>query len=292
MHLAFVTYADAPTLAPSDALAAHALAQRGTAVSAHPWDDPTVTWAAYDAVVLRSCWDYHRREHEFRTWLHQLDVAAVPVWNPSSLVRWNMDKRYLRDLAARGIDTIPTMYVESGSRVTLAECARALGRADLVIKPAVSGSAYRTARVTPSDDAAERAFETLCADGVALVQPFVAELQRDGEWSLLFFGGVFSHAVLKTPAPGDFRVQLEFGGTARAAIPPEAVLRQAYDVTARIDGPWLYARVDGCVVDGTFTLVELELIEPVLFLDAAPEAPTRFADAVRQAVHHGLAPGA
>lgn len=284
VRLAFVTYAGAPDLAPSDRLAARELARRGAIVTPHRWDDATAEWAAYDAVILRSCWDYHRRVAEFRAWLDRLDAAGVPLWNPSPLVRWNLDKRYLRELAARGLPTIPTMFIEPEMTATLAGVARALGGDDLVVKPAVSGSAYRTARYAVIDRESEREFAALRGDGVVLVQPFVADLPRLGEWSLLFFGGEYSHAVLKRPASGDFRVQLEFGGSARPAVAPADLIRQAHDVIACIDGPWLYARVDGCVLDGVLTLIELELIEPVLFLDAAPTAPPRFADVVLRTV--------
>ena len=284
--VALATYQKHPALTPDDRLLAAALAERGIETDAIPWSDPAVDWARYAAVVVRSCWDYHLRPDDFRAWVDALDAAGVRLVNPAPLLRWNADKRYLADLAARGVPIVPTHLAERGSRETLAAIAGRAGWDGLVVKPAVSASAHDTWRVAgvPSADD-ERRFRALVARGRAIVQPFLPEVVALGEWSLLYFGGRFSHAVLKRARAGDFRVQAEFGGSAEPADPGAEVAAEGAAVLdavrALVHGAVpVYARVDGCVAGGRFVLMELELIEPTLFLGAHPEAPGRCAGAI------------
>ena len=281
--LAFVTCAELPELTADDRLGADTLRDAGARVRAVPWDDPRAAWDGYDAVVLRSCWDYHLRYGEFCRWVADAEARGGVLLNPPRAVLWNADKRYLRDMEARGTEIVPTEWVEPGAPGEVGSILERRGWGHAVVKPAVSASAYQTRRVTrgalPLDEDAG------AAGGVALlVQPFLREVVEDGEWSLLFFGGSFSHAVLKRPCAGDFRVQADFGGRAEAAEPPSAVvdaaaraLRTAEEVVGE---PLAYARVDGVVSGGSFLLMELEAIEPSLFLYAHPDAPARFARAV------------
>ena len=248
------------------------------------WDDSAVAWDSYDALVVRSTWNYHRSLDAFRAWIDRVEALGVPLWNPPAILRWNASKTYLRDLAAGGVDAVPTHWVERGSVATLSEVLHDAGWSDAVVKPAVSASAHETWRVTaprltPDD---ESRFGRLTASGDVMVQPFLAELARDGEWSVMFVAGQYSHAVLKRARAGDFRVQREHGGTAEPRSPPAAVLAAAMNTVARIPGSWLYARVDGCVVDSLFLLGELELLEPSLFLAADAGAAERFASAIKR----------
>ncbi|HUF26632.1 MAG TPA: hypothetical protein VMM18_06595 [Gemmatimonadaceae bacterium] len=284
-RIAFATYEREPYLTPDDRLAAPALAALGVEVVPAIWTDGAVDWGVFDAVVLRSTWDYHRRITEYRRWLDLLERSAVPVWNPLALVRWNSDKRYLRDLAARGVDTVPTVWLERGSP-SIGEVLDEQGWREAVVKPVVAATAYRTIRVSGSTATAdESAVRVLLehGNGEALLQPFLPEIETEGEWSLVFFAGAFSHAALKRPAPGDFRVQTEFGGDAIPAEPPAGVMAAAERALADVATPWLYARVDGVrVADGRFLLMELELLEPSLFLGLHDQAPARFAAAIRR----------
>lgn len=278
-RIAFVTHAGRPDLAEDDRLAAAEITRRGATVEATVWDDPGVDWSGFDRIVLRSCWDYHLRLPEFLGWLGGLERAGAPVWNPPAVVRGNTDKGYLVDLAAAGVPVVPTVRVER--RADLASLLDERGWTDAVVKPAVSASAFLTRRVRREDAAvAQVDFDHLLTLSAALVQPFLPEVQSGGEWSLLFFAGEFSHAVLKRPRTGDFRVQAEHGGSSLAQEPAPELMAQARVVLDHIPGPWLYARVDGIEAGGTFLLMELELIEPSLFLDRDPEAPARFATAV------------
>lgn len=284
MKVAFVTYAELPLLYDDDRLAADALRSRGVGVEAVLWDSAEARWEEFDAIILRSCWEYHLRPREFLDWIATMERRALPLWNPPGVVRGNFDKHYLKSLAAEGVAVPPTVWVEPGDDFDLASILEEQGWARAVVKPVVSMSAYRTWVTTPSraarDDAAIR--EMLAGSGV-MIQRFVPEVGTRGEWSFVFFMKEYSHAVLKMPKPGDFRVQRDFGGRLADADPPEWLIERAREIVRGVKEPLLYARVDGVEADGGLTLMELELIDPVLFLGRDAGAAGRFADAVERA---------
>jgi glutathione synthase/RimK-type ligase-like ATP-grasp enzyme len=283
-RIALATSAKLPTLNDDDRLLIPALAELGLAAVPAVWDAPDVCWDEFQGVLVRSCWDYHQRLEEFLAWVARLERAGVPLWNPPALLRWNSHKGYLRDLAARGAPIVPTRWLERGARVNLAELLRNAAWRDAVVKPAVSASAQGTWRTS---------FETASADqpqldeqlrsGDVMVQPYMIEVHhpKGGEWSILFFGGRASHAVLKRPAAGDYRVQWEFGGTAATMAPSDTLLADADAVMAAVPGDPVYARVDGVERDGRLVLMELELIEPHLFLGWDNGAAGRLAGGLR-----------
>lgn len=281
MRVALVTCRKLPELTDDDRLLPPALARAGAAAETVSWDDASVEWRGFDRVVLRSVWDYHLRPDEFTAWLSARADEGVVLWNPAVLVRWNAHKSYLRALAADGVATVETEWLPRGSSRRLADVLESRGWTDAVVKPAVSASAHRTFRVAGADaDASQAELDAVLSAGDALVQPFAREVTDGGEWSLLFFGGAFSHAVLKRPAPSDFRVQEEFGGRSETEDPDADVVAEAAAALAAAPGRTAYARVDGIVRAGAFVLMELELIEPVLYLARHPEAPARLAAAV------------
>jgi glutathione synthase/RimK-type ligase-like ATP-grasp enzyme len=245
------------------------------------WSDPAIDWRSFDAVVIRSCWDYHRRHAEFMAWLDALDATGRRVLNPTSLARWNSDKRYLIDLADRGVATVPTRLIARGSLIPVPDVARAEGWTRFVVKPAVSASAYEThALDLPLAAHDQAAIERVVAHGDALVQPFLDEVTTDGELSLIFFDGVFSHAAIKRSRRGDFRVQTEHGGTVAPIDVAPTIVAEARRSLEVLDEMPLYARVDGVGDERSFRLMELELIEPNLFLAAADGSADRFAAAI------------
>jgi glutathione synthase/RimK-type ligase-like ATP-grasp enzyme len=280
MRVAFATYAALKELTPSDQRAADELYRRGVAVTGLPWTT-TCDWREFDAVIIRATWDYYTRPGEYLAWLQVIEEHGIPLWNPAPLARWNMNKRYLRELERASVWTVPTEWVSSTAEHSLKEIVRKRGWADVVVKPVISASANETWRiqrdVTQED---ERRLRTLLGNGDAMVQPFIDSIAAEGEWSFIFLGGEFSHAVLKRPADGDFRVQAAHGGTAISAHPKDHWLDQARLILDALPWPWLYARVDGCIVDGRFMLVELEMLEPDLFLNLNAAAPARFADSL------------
>src|SRR6266550_4722722 len=286
-RIALATSATLPTLNDDDRLLIPALAELGLGAVPAVWDSPDVCWEEFQGVLVRSCWDYHHRLEEFLAWVSRLERAGVPVWNPPAVLRWNSHKGYLRDLAARGVPIVPTRWLARGRRVELAQLLRDERWSDVVVKPAVSASAtdtWRTSAATAGVD--QSRLEELLRAGDVMVQPFIHEVCDPGEWSIIFFGGRFSHAVLKRPAAGDYRVQWEFGGTAVTMPPPGTLLADAAAVMAAVPGLPLYARVDGVERDGRLILMELELIEPHLFLGWDAGAAARLAGAI----HGALAP--
>ena len=284
-RLAFVTCRRLPGLSPGDRLAADLLEQEGMAVEAVVWDDERIRWNDFDAIVVRSCWDYFEKVEKFVRWIGQVEGSGVPLWNPPHILRWNMDKRYLQDLERRGVRVAPTAWLNHGEPADLGRLLDHRGWDDVVIKPAVSANGFRTWRTT-RQLAPERQAEldSMARQGPVMVQPLLSPVIALGEWSLIFLVGRYSHAVLKRAREDDFRVQEDFGGQTMPAIAPRTLVRAARRVLAHAPGSWLYARVDGCVVNNRFVLLELEMLEPSLYLEHHPDAPRRFAAAVRRSL--------
>jgi glutathione synthase/RimK-type ligase-like ATP-grasp enzyme len=282
-NIALVTYDARPRATDDDRYLVEALVARGVMVDERPWSDPAARWEQYDAAIVRSCWDYFHRADAFHRWLDALEASGARVFNATSTLRWNADKGYLRDLDARGVPVIPTHWIGRGAASSLEDVRRRTGWSELVVKPAVSGGAHRTWRASPGEPADDERLAEMAADGTVLIQPLVDEIESEGEWSLIFFDGRFSHAVIKRPRSGDFRVQKEHGGTVEPIAPPASIVADAARAldAARPEGEVpLYARVDGCVVDGTLMLMELELLEPELFLRTDAAAGDRLAAAL------------
>ncbi|MBI3792264.1 MAG: hypothetical protein HY275_15490 [Gemmatimonadetes bacterium] len=277
----------APT--PSDALLARALEARGIAARHVAWDALDPAESAGRALCLRSTWDYHRRADAFLSWLDACEAAGARVENAPSLVRWNADKGYLREFAARGIALPDSAWFAPGERPDLARLAAERGWREFVIKPRTSATAHGTHRLAAGATLADTDWAPILASG-ALVQEFLEEITT-GELSLLYAGGAYSHAVRKVPAPGDYRVQNDFGGRV-TAVEPSAAARALADATlAAAPAPTTYARVDIVETARGPRSMELELIEPELFLHVVPPAAARFADAVAAAfTHRSLVP--
>ncbi len=280
-RLAVATSADLPSIQPDDVPLPTALRLRGIELQVCVWNDPDVDWSSFDGVLIRTIWDYFKHHAAFLGWLDQLDRLGVPTINDSALLRWNSDKRYLLELAARGVAIIPT---ELADLQQLPQVVAAMPSGSLVVKPSVSGGAWHTLRGVAGDPVFENAMAQLPAGHDYLVQPFVEEVVSDGEWSLLYFDGTFSHAVLKRAAPGDYRVQGEFGGSVERIQPSPDTLEAAARALAAAatigHGDHAYARVDGVIRAGQFLVMELEMIEPLLYLHAWPHAVERLAKAV------------
>lgn len=223
-------------------------------------------------------WGYDR---DYRRWLALLGRAEAEHWpmlNPPALLRWNGDKAYLRQLADQGIPTVTTAEVTALDERSLRAAAAKLGAVDLVIKPPISGGARATYRLTLDDPIPDEV-----AGQRMMVQAFQPTIAA-GEWSLMLFGGKFSHAVIKTPVEGEFRVQPHLGGIDRPADPPKGAIELAQAALAAAPAEALYARVDMIAnATGALRIMELELIEPALFLHHAPDQGAAFASAVRAA---------
>lgn len=280
-RIAFVTSRDYAELSDDDRLALAPLAERGMRAEPAVWTDAAVRWEEFDLIVCRSPWDYHLAPERFLAWLGAIEARALPLFNPAAVIRWNFEKTYLRQLDAAGVPVVPTAWIGRGDAVRLSEVLARRGWERAVVKPTLSASAHETwivgGRAGAED---EERFRRILGSSGAMVQPFMDEIGSGGEWSLIFIEGRFSHAVVKRPRQGDFRVQSEHGGTAEAAVAPPWLVGQAERAVDAAPRPLLYARVDGVVRGGEFLLMELELFEPALYLGDDPAAPGRFADAV------------
>lgn len=203
--------------------------------------------------MIRTPWDYFERVDEFRAWLDARTAGGALMCNSSDILRWNFDKRCLQDLEAAGVAIVPTLCIARGEKADVAARARARGWNEIVVKPTISGGAYRTYRLLVVDATAytNDIAQTLQDRGL-LVQPFLPEIISGGELSLLFFEGVYSHAVCKRPKAGDYRVQYQFGGTnENVGVEPTLVAHARACVLAAPSLP-VYARVDGVVKDPRF----------------------------------------
>lgn len=262
-----------PKLPPSDRALAAALGRFGCEVRAAIWSDPGEAWTEFDAVVVRSCWDYHLRAEEFLGWIARLERGGVKTVNSPELIRWNADKVYLTELAGRGVKIPDTIMVAPGNGLDLDQVCVSRGWSSVVVKPRISASAYQTEKRSSG-----------IARGPVLVQEFIPAVESVGEWSLIYFNHQFSHSVIKKPQALDFRVQKEYGGSAQAAPPPIAAVNLGNAVLQTLAQPSVFARVDLVADHECVWLMELELIEPELFLDLAPEAANRLASLIRKVI--------
>ena len=285
-HVALLTLDDRAGYVIDDDLAIAELRARGTVVEEIPWRRAGVDWRAFDLVVIRTTWDYQHDLDAFLAALAAIEAAGVALANPCSLVRWNARKTYLRDLAARGVPIVPTRWGVGLRAGELRALCADLGDGGCVLKPTVSANAHDTFRLARDLDATtEAALTDLFAGREWMAQPFVRSVLDTGELSVFYFDGALSHAIVKRPRPGDFRVQEEHGGLI-AGLAPDASLRAAADrVMAALTEPPLQARVDLVRLDdGSLALMELEAIEPSLYFRTHPRAAANFADAVARAV--------
>lgn len=304
LRIALVTGASMAKPDPETHWLVAALANQGVATDVLPWDG-TTDWASYPLVVVRTPWDYFQRLPEFLAWAERTN-ASTRLVNPLSVIRWNSHKGYLRELAGHGVATVPTHWLAqqpdasaapgnahsagvtppSAAAVAAARAEllalHAQGWQELVVKPAVSIGAIGALRARADDPACAAHLAALRAEGDVLVQPYLPSLAAQGEVSLVYFGGQFSHAIRKRPAAGDFRVQDMYGGTVEACTPTPEETALAAQALACTPAPTTYARVDLVrLPDGRPAVMELELIEPELFLGADPQAPERFAQVLK-----------
>ncbi|HET9855421.1 MAG TPA: hypothetical protein VFR53_10205 [Methylomirabilota bacterium] len=284
-QICFVTCRTWPEISESDRLVQRALEAHGATVEARAWNDPAASWNGFDAIVLRSNWDYHFEPDAFLGWLDHLERAGARVLNPPALVRWNLSKAYLLELARAGVPTVATVILEDESRAGLEAVMAARAWHRVVMKPVISASAHDTRLVSAATiDAAVDALASGAMRRPVLVQPFVEEIQARGEWSLVFIETDMTHAVLKRPAAGEFRVQPRLGGTVDTPPPPDGIRTVAGAALAALPAPPLYARIDGVETAAGFQIMEVEVNEPGLFFPHAPAAAGRFAEALLRRV--------
>jgi glutathione synthase/RimK-type ligase-like ATP-grasp enzyme len=257
---------------------AEALVAGGATVDPIPWTSGA-DLSGYDLILPLVVWGYHLRYAEWLVFLDRCERERLPVVNPPALLRWNSDKAYLAEFDSRGVPTVHTMAVEALDEHSLAEARSRFGCSELVVKPPVSASATGTYKLclndpVPADAGGQR----------MLIQPFMASVAEAGEYSIMLFDGVYSHAIVKRPKAGDFRVQPHLGGSEVPCAAPAGSIELAKAALVAAPAPATYARVDMIADDrGELRIMELELIEPSLWLDLAPDKGAAFARSVRLA---------
>jgi glutathione synthase/RimK-type ligase-like ATP-grasp enzyme len=270
MKVAVVTSKNAAGMSEDDPILLAALERAGHQAHLWSWDDPEADWSSVDVALVRSTWDYFERPDEFVAWL-EATRSQVRFINDVETLIWNLDKRYLIELAEAGLPVVPSELA------TLSELDDAIkrvwdDRASAIVKPVISGGSWGLhhrqvgSKLKPDP-----------AQGPWLVQPFAKSIMKEGELSVIILGGEISHGIRKLPKDGDIRVQREFGGREMVERPSPEAARLAMDVLAACPGECLYARADIVERDGRLELMEMELLEPELFFVKVPEAADRLA---------------
>ncbi len=250
-------------------------------VSEIPWTKKSTNWSQFDAVVIRSTWDYQDNASQFINTLEEIDHSGTLLLNPLQTCKWNINKKYLDELSQQGVQIVPTIWLDQLDRVSCTSLFQELSSHKIVVKPLVSANANDTL-VLKKDDSKNWELALKTFQSIPLMaQPFVDSITTVGEYSLFYFDREFSHATLKTPKKGDFRVQEEHGGTFKSVDIDSRLQTAAESVINKIAGPLLYARVDLVLLpDGSAALMELELIEPSLYFTYSEGSANRFAKAL------------
>lgn len=241
------------------------------------WSDAAVDWSSYDAVVVRSTWDYVDHLPQFLEVTTAIEQSTATLLNPSDAMRWNADKRYLDDLDRLGVPIVPVVRGTPATGARIHAAIAEAGWRDLVVKPAVGVGGSGVVRTTAAT--LLHTLDALPPEVEVMVQPFAAAIVDEGELSFVFIGGAVSHVLRKRPAPGDFRAHGIYGGTVEVTAVDSSDLAAVQSMLARLPFDLLYARLDVVRVDGRLAVLELELIEPMLYLGLVPGSAERLAAA-------------
>jgi len=286
MNIALVTYQDkgayhAINVQNEDDKLIDFLKSKGLNITKEIWNDEQANWESYDLAILKSPWDYFNLIEDFYNWLAKIESKKVKLLNPIDIVKWNADKHYLHDIEKAGLKVTPSIFLTKGDKINLHAYFSTSQTEKFIVKPAVSGGSKNTFKVTAANaDEINEKLSSLIEIEDFIVQPFLTEIEENGEWSFIFFGGKFSHALLKKAKAGDFRVQATFGGSVHPQNPSTEILEIAQKYVDQFAKGCLYARVDGAIVNNEFMLMELELIEPFLFLDVEEKALENYYEAL------------
>lgn len=287
LKIALVTYQQqerytAGVTANEDEQLLEFLLGKGLDITSVVWNAPDINWEEYNLAIIKSPWDYHDQIDAFYAWMMAAEQAGVQLLNPAEMIRWNSNKKYLLEIAAAGLPIIPSVLLEKGTHPDWHTFFQLWNTDKIVVKPCVSAGAKNTVLLKMDDVAAKSSeLNALLQQEDFLAQPYLKEIE-EGEWSFIFFGGVFSHVLLKTPKQGDFRVQHYHGGTFSQAPTSDTFIQKAKAYVDQFGKGSLYVRVDGIIKDGEFYLMELEMIEPYLFLNTAEQGYENYYTALKE----------
>ncbi|WP_339919772.1 hypothetical protein [uncultured Flavobacterium sp.] len=280
MKIALLTCEKLPELTPQDQLLIPELAKHNITATAVIWDDASINWSDFDYLVFRNTWDYFEKETEFNLWLDQIEKSGIKTLNPIAIIKQNKHKFYLREMEQLGIKILPTLFIDKTTDLNLKALIPSHWK-KAVIKPAFSAGSYLTEVFeTAESEKINTQYKSIASEKELLIQQFMPEIQTVGETSFVFFNKKFSHAVNKKPVPGDFRIQVQFGGTYRLRHPDAELIAKAQKIVDTFTGKLLYARVDGIVIDNELHLMEVECIEPDLYFNLSEGSLERFVNAI------------
>lgn len=285
-EVAIATCSTHPHAEPSDRPLLAALARLNIPATRIPWNDPAADWSRFSAATIRSTWDWHLHPAAFAAWIDRAGAATTLI-NPPQTLRWGLDKSYLFDLARKNVPTVPSILIKPADRSRIPDLAYAHNWPHFVVKPTLGATAWRTSfTMTGRDPLHAWRFANADYGGDALLQPFLHSIATTGELSIIAIAGRITHAVLKRPTSGDWRVQGDFGGTATLVDAPPEARRIAEACLAALPAPTLYARIDlvpddrPAGVPAPWLVIECEVVEPELFFDLAPAAADTLAHAI------------
>jgi len=242
-----------------------------------PWKAKNIRWNDYDCVIVRSTWDYQKSPDEFLQVLEEID-SQTRLENSLEVMKWNMNKTYLRDLEEKGIKIVPSIWCDRFDELELPEFFEQLKSDEIIIKPTISANADHTYWLNKRNVNSQLStLNSQFSSRSFVVQPFMEKILTEGEYSLFYFGGKYSHTILKIPKQNDFRVQEEHGGIIKHVLPEREMKRRADKILGVIEEDLLYARIDFVrTMENDFALIELELIEPSLYFNMDPDSPEKF----------------
>lgn len=290
MKIALITYHDTgaydtDTVESEDDKLLDFLRAKGLDIDMLIWNDMSINWDDYQVAILKSPWDYFDLIDDFYNWLDVLEQKNIKLLNPIDIVRWNADKHYLLEIEKAGLKIIPSYFASRGEEIDLSSFFEKFKTQKLIVKPCISGGAKNTFKVDLENvDEVNQKLDLLIKEEDFIIQPFLPEVIEKGEWSFIFFNGVYSHSLIKQAKKGDFRVQPAHGGSVHPQQPDEALIRIAGAYVDQFAKNCLYARVDGAFLNDRFLLMELELIEPFLFLNTHPDNYERYYEALKALV--------
>jgi len=273
MKIALITYHDTgaydtDTVESEDDKLLIFLKSKGLDIEMVIWNDRSINWDKFSVAILKSPWDYFDLISDFYEWLDLLEQKNIKLLNPVNVVRWNADKHYLAEIADAGLKIIPSYFISKGEKIDLKQFFQKFEANRLIVKPCVSGGAKNTFKVSLENvEEINTKLSKLLIDEDYIIQPFLNEILEEGEWSFIFFNGIYSHSLVKQAKKGDFRVQPAHGGSVHPQQADNDLIRVAQAYVDQFAKNCLYARVDGTFVNSQFLLMELELIEPFLFLN-------------------------
>ncbi|MCZ8529923.1 ATP-grasp domain-containing protein [Alteromonas sp. PRIM-21] len=258
--------------------------QRGWTVKTVSWHSASPNWNKFDYVIVRSTWDYQQHAKEFLACLEDIEASSAVLLNPIFLMKWNIEKHYLKDLQGKGVPIVETMWGSEFNNNVIDEAFAQFGCDAVVIKPTLSANADDTFKLSAADWREGHVNQRVLFDTFQqrdfMIQPFLSSVVDEGEYSLFYFGGEFSHAIKKVPQKGDFRVQEEHGGSLHSIAVDSEQLAIAEKALAAMPCDALYARVDLVRQGNNWAIMELELIEPSLYFNLDPQSPLRFVEAL------------